>query len=143
MAKTIDNFEDIIDSRDIIKRIEELDDERADLVAAIEEAESDGVSLRKVREDLADWDQENASELGSLKALADEASDVSPDWEYGAPLIRETYFKQYAMELADDIGAVPANLAWPLTCIDWDQAARELQMDYSAVEFDGVTYYIR
>lgn len=143
MSNAINNFEDIIDSRDIIKRIEELDDERADLVAAIEEAESDGLSLRKVREDLAEWDQENASELNSLKALADEAEGYAPDWHHGETLIRYSYFKEYAMELADDIGAVPANLAWPLNCIDWDQAARELQMDYTAVEFDGVTYYIR
>ena len=34
-------------------------------------------------------------------------------------------------------------MPWPNTCIDWDQAAGELKMDYSAVDFDGVTYWIR
>ena len=29
------------------------------------------------------------------------------------------------------------------TCIDWAQAARELRMDYTSVDFDGVTYWIR
>ena len=27
--------------------------------------------------------------------------------------------------------------------IDWAQAAHELQMDYTSVDFDGVTYWIR
>ena len=37
--------------------------------------------------------------------------------------------RNYAMELADECGSVPDNLAWPLTCIDWDQAWRELWHD--------------
>ncbi len=32
---------------------------------------------------------------------------------------------------------------WPYTCIDWDEAARQLQMDYASVDYDGVTYWIR
>lgn len=27
--------------------------------------------------------------------------------------------------------------------VDWERAARELQMDYTPVEFDGVTYWVR
>ena len=33
--------------------------------------------------------------------------------------------------------------AWPYTCIDWEQAARELRYDYTSVDFDDVTYWIR
>ena len=32
---------------------------------------------------------------------------------------------------------------WPYSCIDWEQAAEELQQDYMSVEFDGVTYWMR
>lgn len=32
---------------------------------------------------------------------------------------------------------------WPYTCIDWEHAAKELRYDYSAADFDGVTYWIR
>ena len=46
-------------------------------------------------------------------------------------------------ELADDIGAIPRDVAWPYTCIDWERAARELQYDYTGADFDGVTYYYR
>jgi hypothetical protein len=58
-------------------------------------------------------------------------------------MIRDSYFKEYAQEFAEDIGAINKNASWPNTCIDWDQAARELQMDYTSVNFDGVTYWIR
>lgn len=89
-------------------------------------------------------DEADRDELAGLKALVAEGSDYSEDWSYGATLIRDSYFKEYAMDLADDIGAMtPGDASWPLTCIDWDQAARELQMDYTSVEFDGVTYWVR
>jgi hypothetical protein len=68
---------------------------------------------------------------------------VTSDWQYGAQLIRDSYFKRYAMKLADDIGAIDHDATWPQTCIDWDQAARELQMDYIPVDFDGVDYWVR
>jgi len=34
----------------------------------------------------------------------------------------------YAAELADELGAVPADVSWPLSCIDWDAAWRELEL---------------
>lgn len=125
MANTIDNSMDVIDSRDVIARIEELESEWCP------SDESDGT------------DNQEREELAALVALADEASGCAADWQYGETLIRDSYFKDYAQELAEDIGAIDSNASWPNTCIDWDQAARELQMDYTAVDFDGVTYWIR
>ena len=48
---------------------------------------------------------------------------------------RETYCGQYssgenyAIELAEDLDAMPTQLAWPLSCIDWESAWRELTHD--------------
>jgi len=118
MKNALTKYDDIIDSRDVIARIEELEESCEDL--------------------------DDAAELKALRDLVDEASG-SPDWEYGETLIRDTYFKDYAQYLAEDIGAIAtaATHGWPYTCIDWDKAARELQMDYTCVEFDGVDYWIR
>lgn len=118
MSKEITHHDDIIDSRDVIARIEEL-------------------------EETENRDDSEHAELQSLQALADAAEGYAGDWKYGAQLIRDSYFKEHAMELAEDIGAIDNNATWPNTCIDWDQAARELRMDYTAVEFDGVTYWVR
>lgn len=152
---TFDKYDDIIDSRDVIARIEELEAERDALDETVAEMDADynrasygedGTehdALIQARKALKEWDDDNDAELAALKALADEASGYAADWRHGEALIRDSYFKDYAMELAEDIGAIDRNASWPNTCIDWDQAARELQMDYTAVDFDGVTYWIR
>ena len=113
--------DDVIDSRDVIAAIEELESELEDSGEDFDEADL----------------------LAELKELASEAEDYASDWRYGETLIRESYFVEYAQELAEDIGAVNSDQSWPNSCIDWDQAARDLQMDYTAVEFGDTTYYVR
>ena len=97
----ITNSDDVIDSRDVIARIDELDELASEQELSVEEAD----------------------EYVALKELAGEGSDYSPDWQYGSTLIRDSYFKEYAMQLAEDIGAIDSSATWPNTCIDWDQAA--------------------
>lgn len=80
--------------------------------------------------------------LNILLDLQEQAKD-SPDWEYGVPLVRDSYFEEFARDEADDLGLLDKDSRWPYTCIDWQEAAEELQQDYFSVEFDGVTYWIR
>jgi len=117
----INNAQDIIDSRDIIERIDELESDFQD----------------------GTRDDSEKDELIALKKLAKEGEDYSSDWKYGEALIRDTYFTDYAMELAEDIGAINSDSNRPNNCIDWDQAARDLQMDYLIIDYDGVDYWIR
>lgn len=140
MKRTISNSDDIIDSRDVIARIEELEEERR---AAIEDCDH-GEDCKAQDAHARDFDDsEEGQELKALKALQEEAEGYAADWKHGEALIRDSYFKAYAQELADDIGAVNSDAGWPNNCIDWDKATRQLQMDYASVEFDGVTYWIR
>ena len=157
MTKSISNTQDIIDSRDVISRIEELQDERADLVTAAEEAETAfndadaetdaeadaSLDLSAAREAISTWDEDEGAELRALLALQEDAEDYCPDWKHGAGLIRDSYFMAYAQELAEDIGAIDPKATWPNDCIDWERAAGELQMDYTSVDFDGVEYWVR
>ena len=88
------------------------------------------------------------AELTELETLLDDLRGYGGDeqWEgdwYPSTLIRDSYFREYAQELAEDRGMIPDNNAWPCTCIDWDQAARELRMDYTSTEFNGTTYWYR
>lgn len=129
---TIDNTDDIIDSRDVIARIEELRSEIED----IEDAEGFDPLLAK---------QENAEiydELAALESLAEEAEGYAPDWHHGATLVRDSYFTDYAQELLEDIGDLPKDLPHYIV-IDWEATARNIRMDYTGVEFDGVTYWVR
>lgn len=125
----ITNCENTIDSRDIIARIGYLEEERE--------------SLEDDENALAAWDKsDKGEELKSLTSLQDQAAHYS-DWDHGATLINENYFETYAQEFAEEIGAIDSDVSWPHNCIDWEQAALELQQDYTAVDFDGTTYYIR
>jgi hypothetical protein len=137
------HMDDLIDSRDVIARIEELTDERAAIVDATDDEDENEEYREAARAELTEWDEDNLDELQSLQDLAKQGEDYAADWQYGETLIRDSYFKEYAMELADDIGAINSEASWPNTCIDWDQAAKELQMDYSSIEFDGTTYWVR
>lgn len=206
MAEAITNLDDIIDSRDVIERIEELESEleeafqarseerkieladeleeyRLDLNEAVLDGEEGGVPLADFHEyvnlvaadpehplhkealeftrmnngtlfsTLDDFVEEaagdprhlmydEATEYKALKELEEQAEGYSV-WKYGAQLIRESYFTDYAQQLAEDIGAVNADATWPNNCIDWDQAARELEVDYTRVDFDGVDFLFR
>ena len=122
MTVKITNTDDLIDSREIIERIEELTEIEEDTEVAL--------------------DIDEMSELATLRAFAEEASENCDDWAYGVLLIRYSYMKEYAQECAEECGA-PAPAEWPYRCIDWDQATEEFQMDYNEVEFDGVTYFVR
>ena len=119
------NMDNVIDSRDVIERIEELEAE-----------------IEIETEDEGEPDPDGVEELAILKALADEG-EGSPDWPHGETLIRDSYFEEYAQELAEDCCDMLDTNQWPLHCIDWEQAARELQLDYISIEFDGVDYWIR
>lgn len=139
MSREISNQDNLIDSRDVIARIEELTEERDAWVE--EKREAEGLPEEEDEELRIEWDHENP-ELAALLALAEEAEGYSSDWNRGATLIRESYFGDYAREFAEDIGAVDNTAGWPCTCIDWEKAARELAMDYTLVNFDGVDYYV-
>lgn len=145
----IDNSDDLIDSRDVIARIAELRDERDSLQEDLESVMEDSVhedpfndpAVQRAREARDEWAGYHEDELASLEKLQEEAEGYSY-WLHGAQLIRDSYFETYARQTAEDIGGIDLD-QWPATCIDWERAGRELQMDYTAVEFDGVTYWVQ
>ncbi len=131
---------DMIDVRDIMARVEALEGERELACGDDEEGNPD-----KARE----WDEgEEGEELKALSGLLSDLCGYGGDeqWRgswYPITLIQDSYFEDYARELAEDIGAVKSGMEWPYTCIDWERAARDLQSDYSTVEYGGVTYWYR
>ena len=125
----VSNREDVIDVRDIIARFEQLSDEKESTEAA-------------------EWPEDDEQELSTLATLLDDLKGNGGDeqWRgdwYPITLVRDDYFTDYAQQLAEEIGAISSDSHWPNNCIDWEKAARELKVDYSTVEFDGVTYWYR
>lgn len=137
VESTVDLSADVIDVRDIIARVLELRDEREEYNEKMGSPDAwDGVP---------DGEPEELAMLeGILSELAGYGGDeeFEGDW-YPVGLIADSYFQEYAQNLAEDCGMVDTNARWPMNCIDWEQAARELQMDYSSIEIRGFTYWYR
>lgn len=137
VESTVDLSADVIDVRDIIARVLELRDERDEYNEKMGSPDAwDGVH---------DGEPEELAMLeGILSELAGYGGDeeFEGDW-YPVQLIAESYFQEYAQELAEDCGMVDTSARWPMNCIDWEQAARELQIDYGSIEIRGSTYWYR
>ena len=77
--------------------------------------------------------------------LEAEAVNAGLDAEVSLDNIEEAYSgrfdsdEAFAENLAEEIGAIDSNATWPHTCIDWEQAARELMWDYT----ESNSYYFR
>ncbi len=120
-ATTLDLTADIIDVRDVIARVEELEDNASPDVIA---------------------------EHAQLCAILEELKGLGGDeqWEghwYPVTLIRDSYFIDYAQELCHEIGDIRTQDLPSYIEIDWEATARNIRMDYSATEIDGVTYWYR
>jgi hypothetical protein len=123
----LDLTADVIDVRDVIARVETLEDE-CDDTSALNTPEA-------------------RAELAALRALLDELKGYGGDEEwrgdwYPAQLIDDCYFTEYTIQLLEDCGDLPRNLP-DYIAVDWERTARNIRVDYSAVEVDGRTYWYR
>jgi hypothetical protein len=125
---TIMNDQDIIDSRDIIDRIEELEDQLEGL-GSEGDCEKQGL--------LDEW-----QELKALKELAKQGESESSDWVHGETLIHRLHFVDYVADMLADCGTIPRDIPWFVE-IDWEATAGNVEADYASIDFDGVEYLIR
>jgi hypothetical protein len=138
-----------LDTRDLEERRQELQVLKDELDEAREIYREEGMSeediekIEAVKERLSDAESEfgddEAKELEELDALADQISE----WNSGETLIPCSDFESYALQYAEDTGAIADFSSWPATCIDWDHAANELAMDFTTVTYQGTDYYVR
>lgn len=141
MTNEITFTEDVLDSRDIIERYEEL---KEDYERFVELSEMDDDERTPDEDDeLEELEQQEFEEYKKLKAFVEEAEGYWADWHYGEQFIRDGYFVEYAEELARDCCDVSDSAQWPHSHIDWESAAEELKIDFSSVEVDGETYWAR
>ena len=113
--------DDLIDSRDVFSALDAVSD-------------SDGMPLEGCEDEHAEhrafWD-------AIVSAFGESAA------EEGLILVADSYFVEYAEQLADDLGLIPEAHSWPASYIDWEAAARDLQMDYTCFEFQGCIFWVR
>lgn len=111
----ITNFDDVIDSRDILEYIEKYKD-----------------------------DKDFEEEVEALQSIVDEYcgnyTDGLEDLKFGVFFIRDSYFEEYMSDYFFEVNQVDE----ALECyIDIEAFARDQQYDYASVNFDGVEYWYR
>lgn len=115
------NTDDTIDVRDVIARFEELEGRELD------SKESD----------------EEFNIIESLLVQLEQSGGGDEKWRgdwYPVTMIRASYFEDAMDELLEDCGMLPKDLPCYLKItVDYNA----LKMDYTSVEFDGVTYWVR
>lgn len=144
MNRDISNTEDILDSRDIFARIEELEAEKESMLEGVPASEYGNPDNEK----WIAW--EDSDEYNELKNLSDFMEEWKGnggdeqwrgDW-YPVTIIRDSYWVEYVEELLQDIGDLPKEIPHYIV-IDWERTADNIQQDYTSAEFDGVTYWAR
>ena len=149
---------DIIDTGDLIIELAEFENEHESLVEAIEEAK---VNLKEVEDNEDSTVEEKQSARDALERAEDDLEEFKDgdyttlkefckdlensisDYLHGETLIKESYFTEYAQDLAEDLGYTSRDVHWPYTHIDWEAAAEDLKQDYTSFEVGGYTYYAR
>ena len=106
-----------------------------------------GIPLANPYPDVADCTLHlSADERDEIEQLTDliDQLEGGEDWEQGVDLIAEDDFENHAQEKASDDHNASADLDdWPYSCIDWSDAASELQYDYVEGSVDAGTWWIR
>jgi len=110
MSNTPTNTYDTIDRRDVIERLEELEE----------------TLLEATGQDFKDADEE----YNALQAFAKQFEDYAEDYQYGVQAIRESSFEQAMDELIDDCYDLPEIPSFMTVTLDYDA----LMHDYSAID---------
>ena len=157
IQEEIDNIERL--KNDYESDLESLNDELNDLESELYDIENEGYYEDKQNdidnklEEISDKESEiqecefeynrYSEELEELKALKEEISDNSDeDFECGIQLINENDIDDYLHELLEDCGYLPKDLpSW--IEIDWQATICNMKQDYSELELNGNTFYVR
>lgn len=140
---TFDPYNDCTDM-DGLKEMAQLEIETSDDF----EVEAEGIDADKITVAITDYDEvpdkyaneEDVWDFAEAFAECNQEIDVVEAALYcgiGAGDIDEAYsgtFKddaEFAEDMAEQVGAIDRDAKWPMNCIDWEHAARELMMDYS------------
>jgi hypoxanthine phosphoribosyltransferase len=111
----ITNFDDVIDSRDILEYIEKYKD--------VEDFEEKVKALQSIVEE-----------------YCDNYTDGLEDLKFGVFFIRDSYFEEYMSDYFFEVNQVDE----ALECyIDIEAFARDQQYDYASVNFRGIDYWYR
>ena len=154
------SFNSSLDSRDIQKEIdnieglkngyesdlESLNDELNDLQNELYDIDNKLEEIAEKENEIQECEFEcnrYSEELAELEALKEEIESNSDEgFEYGIQLLHENDIDDYLNDMLVDCGYIPKDLpSW--IEIDWQATYDNMKQDYSKIELNGNTFYVR
>jgi len=134
---------DVIFTSDLVdSRIISLENDKRYLEEALETAKKEEhlneQAVYAAEINLDGWYIDNEEEYDLIVAFKRE---MGSNWKEDLEFIPDRQFQDYTYELGMQFIPRGIQERWPVSCIDWDRAAKELQTEFSAVEFRGETYW--
>ena len=140
----------VFDTRDLIEYKEFLESEICDIINdEINDSEHEALDI----DECIDWTNKQdeprcytadieIEHYNKIKDFCEELENYAPDFTYGEAVIHEDYFTEYCEELLKDCGYIPENFpSW--ICLDFEETAENMKVDYASIDYGNETYYIR
>jgi antirestriction protein len=142
------DLEDYSDKEEFLAACAELHKDESDpelMFQDWEDIPNGMISESHISDDVWEWlelDEEDRELLAAYRDCTSNDTATIEDARDAFQGVHDTE-RDFAQQLAEDIGAIKEDASWPYSCIDWEQATRELMMDYSSVRRDAGLYIFR
>ena len=122
-----------------IENAEDYEDKQNDIDDKIEEISDKEIEIQECEFEYNRYSEE----LEELESLKEEIQDYSEEgFEFGIQLIHENDIDDYLHELLIDCGYIQKDFPTWIE-IDWGATYDNMKQDYSELELNGNTFYVR
>jgi len=133
----------ILDTRDLSKRREELKEEILDSFLEnfphYQEMTESFEDIRFEEEEIQSWKEDFEDELKEIEEIDTIENELGSEFDYGVALVDVDDFEEYVEDLLDELGYIPKDFpSW--IEIDWEATANNVRQDYTEVEYQGNSY---
>ena len=133
----------ILDTRDLSKRREELKEEILDSFLEnfphYQEMTESFEDIRFEEEEIQSWKEDFEDELKEIEEIDTIENELGSEFDYGVALVDVDDFEEYVEDLLDELGYIPKDFpSW--IEIDWEATANNVRQDYTEVEYQGKSY---
>lgn len=97
--------------------------------------------IETIEDEGSDPDVDDLRELADIAVFRKNLIDYCPDYNYGAQLIVNSSWREYAEDLLTGCYDVDTQ-RFPHNCLDWDQIVDQLKDGYTPLSYDGTTYWV-
>lgn len=133
----------ILDTRDLSKRREELKEEILNSFLEnfphYQEMTDYFEDIRFEEEEIESWKEDFEDELKEIEEIDAIENELGSEFKYGVTLVDVDDFEEYVEDLLDELGYIPKDFpSW--IKIDWKATVDNVSQDYIEVEYQGNSY---